>query len=556
MDNDNKENFSQTWWKWGDSNKSFHLSDYPKLKRFLENKWEKTLIEDFNLSEDDQLIEISTFTLNDFQDYYQQLEKSQFSNENLDRLKYGFGKGYQDALNILTNKNLIVPDFVLYPESEKDVSHILKQSEENGVAIMTFSGGTNVTECFSIEGNRKWVCALNMQRMNKVLEIDDISLTATFECGIYGPKLEKCLNDKGFTMGHFPQSFEFSTLGGWIATRSAGQESGKYGKIEDMILGLKAVTPNNTIENRDYPKHAMGIDVFPLFVGSEGTLGVIVQAKMKIHQLPQSNNWVVALFKDFESGSKALRTMVQSGKHPAICRLSDHSETKMLSLLSNSEPNGLKKHFQNFMKSYLSKKGYDKPCMLMLKFIYNHTNYTTDIKQVKKLLKANDATILPAYVSTNWEDKRFSLPYLRETLIQHRILIDMFETSTYWKNLMPLYSNIKNALDQKSDYFRNGGIIFCHISHIYNTGASLYFTLMTSQEKGNELQQWNNIKEIVTSAIYDGGGAISHHHGIGKAHRKWYNQQLNIDERSLMQAIKSYLDPNDILNPGKLFDET
>ncbi|MDP6908910.1 MAG: FAD-binding oxidoreductase [Flavobacteriales bacterium] len=555
MDEKNNGAIAENWWKWGDPKKSFHLSEYPKLRVFLEEKWEKPITESLKLPGPDELVKPSLFGADEFQSIYKDLDASQFSNNDIDRLKYGFGKGYQDALNILTKKEVLLPDFVLYPQSEKDVRHILQQSEVNDISVTTFSGGTNVTECFRIEKKRKWACALNMKKMKRILEVDPVSLTVTVECGIFGPDLEKQLNEKGFTMGHFPQSFEFSTVGGWLATRSAGQESGKYGKIEDMVLRLKAVTPRSTIENRDYPKHATGIDTFPLFVGSEGTLGVIVEAKMRIHHLPKSHAWVVGLFKDFSSGASALRSMVQSGEHPAICRLSDPAETKVLSLLSNTEPTGVKKLFQNLMKSYLKGKGYTEPSMLMMKFLGSSEETSVAARNSKQILRNNGAVILPGSVSSNWEEKRFSLPYLRETVIQHRILIDMFETSTYWDNLMPLYAHIKKSLEEKSDYFEKGNVLFCHISHIYKTGASLYFTLLASQEEGNELAQWENIKEIVTTAIFEKKAAISHHHGIGRTHRKWYNQQLNPDERSLLKAIKSHLDPKGVLNPGKLFDE-
>ncbi|HIN40702.1 MAG TPA: FAD-binding oxidoreductase, partial [Flavobacteriales bacterium] len=364
------------------------------------------------------------------------------------------------------------------------------------------------------------------------------------------------LNNKGLTLGHFPQSFEFSTLGGWIATRSAGQESGKYGKIEDMVLGLKAVTPKFILENKDFPKHASGIDTYPLLVGSEGTLGVIVEAKMKINPIPKAHSWIVALFKDFDSGANALRKMVQSGLHPCISRLSDKTETQMLSLLNNAETKGLKKLMQTLTKSYLKNKGFDKPCMLMLQFVNNGPEDKSTIKHAKKILRKRKAVILPSSMASNWESNRFSLPYIRESLIQHRILLDTFETSTYWRNLIPLYEHIKEDLRKKSDYFDKGGILFCHISHSYKTGASLYFSLIAIQEKGNEMAQWNKIKELVTTAIYEGGGAISHHHGIGKAHKKWYNKQLSNDERLLLKTIKSHLDPEGILNPGKLYDET
>lgn len=549
-----------TWWKWGDPDKSIHLNRYPKLKRFLEEKWNKKLVDDLKLPENVSHIPATSYTIADLKSIFPNLKPDQFSIDNNDRLRYAIGKSYHDIIRIFISDKVKAPDFILFPESQDDIVHILKQTEKHKINIITFSGGSNVTGAVEIENKEVPVCSLNMQRMNRLIDIDTISYTATFEAGIYGPQLEKILNEQGFTLGHFPQSFEFSMLGGWLATRSAGQESGLYGKIEDMVLGLKVITPQGVIEHADYPKHASGIDIYPLFIGSEGTLGVIVQAKMRIHRKPQKYKWVVALFKDFESGAAALRNMVQSGIHPAVSRLSDPEETKILSLFSNVVRKGVKKLIHNLMKSYLISKGYQKPCILMLRFaIENESNgracpSTTAAKAAAQIAKAYQAKLLPASVSANWEKSRFELPYLRDTLIEHHILIDTFETVTYWKDLLTLYDHIKNTLNKESDYFEKGGLLFCHISHIYQTGASLYFTLIAPQEKGNELNQWIEIKEIVSNAITDHGGAISHHHGIGKDHRSWYLQKLTSGEQELLKVIKQHLDPNDILNPGKLFD--
>jgi len=551
------KNNNITWWKWGNIDGDVHLSDFPKLITYLEDKWQVKLNDDLLLPSNDELIDKSSFLLDDFKQIFSELDEKIFSNADIDRLKYGFGKAYQDAIDILTKQEHRFPDFVLFPENEKEIEYILRTATENNIDIITFSGGTNVTECLSISSEKKLVCALNMTSLADLIEIDKISLTATFQCGIYGPQLEKILQKEGFTMGHFPQSFEFSTLGGWLATRSAGQESGKYGKIEDMVLGLKVITPKGIISHRDYPKHATGLDTFRLFLGSEGTLGIITQAKMKIHRLPKHETWVVAIFKDFSSGSNALRELVQTGIHPAICRLSDDNETNLLSLLDSSkQAAGIIKLLQDIYKKHLFKKGYSKPCILMMKFLDNHKIPSSKITLVKQTLKNNQAVILPAKISSNWESKRFSLPFLRETVIQHRILIDMFETSIYWKDIMSLYNRVNEDLKEKSDYFSNGGILFCHISHIYTSGASLYFTLLAPQEKGREKQQWGNIKAIVTSSIFEMKAAISHHHSIGKAHGKWYNMQLNEQEKILLKNIKSNLDPNNILNPGKLYDES
>ncbi len=542
----------QTWWKWGDSEKSFHLNDYPKLKDYLEQKWNKKLVPDFQPAYIFEKIKDETFSIDKFKAIFTKLKPEQFCNSKNERLKFALGKSYSDVIRVFKDSIVSAPDFILSPETEEEITYILHQCETNQITVITFGGGTNVTGAFNYP-NQGITCTLNLKRLNKLLEIDTISNTALFEAGITGPELEHLLNEKGFTLGHFPQSFEYSTLGGWIATRSAGQESGLYGKIEDMVLGLTVITPRGILTHEDYPKHASGIDIHPLFIGSEGTLGVITKAKVKISKKPEKYNWVVAIFKDFESGSNAVQEMVQSGIHPAICRLSDPMETKILSFFSHSEKKGIKKIIHAFLKKRLAAQGFDKPALLMMRFAIMNESTETEIKIAKKIIRTK-GKLLPADMSAGWEKRRFSLPYLRDTLIEHRILIDTFETVTYWKNLIPLYNSVTDALKSSSDFYDNGGVLFCHISHTYETGASLYFTMIAPQNRNKEMEQWKVLKSVVSDAIVQHNGAISHHHGIGKDHRKWYLQKLSKESRLLLLAIKKQLDPKGILNPGNLFD--
>lgn len=545
---------NQTLWKWGDPDKSFHLNSYPKLRNFLEHTWNKKLVDDFKPAFIFEKIAKETFSVNQFQDIFPNLKLNQFSNSKNERLKFALGKSYFDVIRVFTDAVVSAPDFVLSPNTEGEVYYILQQCEIHGISVITFSGGSNVTGAFD---HKKLgvTCTLNLRKLNKLLEIDTVSNTATFEAGIMGPELEKLLNEKGFTLGHFPQSFEYSALGGWIATRSAGQESGLYGKIEDMVLGLTVVVPRGIITHEDYPKHASGIDIHPLFMGSEGTLGVITKAKVKISRTPKKYKWIVAIFKDFNTGTKTVQELVQAGVHPAICRLSDPMETKMLSFFSHSENTGIKKMIQDFYKKRLKSQGFGKPSLLMLRFAIKNEADEATVKMAKRIIKTFDSKLLPSNISADWESNRFSLPYLRDTLIEHRVLIDTFETVAYWKNLIPLYNSVSVALKATSNFFDKGGILFCHISHSYETGASLYFTIIAPQELDNEVAQWKKIKSVVSEAIIINNGAISHHHGVGKDHRKWYLQKLGVEARLLLQAIKAHLDPKDILNPGSLFDE-
>ncbi len=544
-------NDNSNLWRWGNTANAVHLSHFPKLKLFLENKFGAKLNADVKIPA--LKISPSRFSESEVKSIFPELKQNQISLKDEDRLRYTFGKSYYDVIKFITNQNFFSPDFVLFPETTEEISGILKQAVKNKIKIVTFAGGSNVVGAFDMDASSP-MCVLNVQRLNKLVEIDNLSHTAEFEAGIFGPELEKILNDKNFTLGHFPQSFEFSTLGGWLALRSAGQESGLYGKIEDIVLQMKIITPSGIIEDIGFPRHACGPDFQHLFLGSEGTLGIIAQAKLRIHKKPEKYFWKIALFRNFENGSEALREIIQSGIHPAIARLSDAAETQVSSLIGHTEKGLMQKLIQSAMKSWLKSKGYTEPCVLMMRFaVRNESDYTA-AKAAVQISEKYGAQKMPSSLAANWENSRFSLPYLRDTLVEHRVLIDTFETVTTWKNLTPIYHHIKNALKSNSDYFDKGGILLCHISHVYETGASLYFTLIAPQEKGKEIQQWQSLKKIVSDAIIKNGGAISHHHGIGKDHQNWYLQQINPETKKLLQAIKNHLDPENILNPGKLTD--
>lgn len=545
---------NSNFWKWGNPEKQSHLSHYPKLKLFLEKKFNTPLKEDFITPDVTAFIKPSRFKEEEIRSSFPTLKTDQISFDKVIRLRNTFGKSYNDIIRSLTLKEIAAPDFILFPETTEDIVAILKSAGERQIKITTFSGGSNVVGAFDQEIPVPFG-VLNMERMSRLVELDECSHTATFEAGIFGPALEQILHEKGFTLGHFPQSFEFSTLGGWLAMRSAGQESGLYGKIEDMLLWIKVITPSGIIENIDFPKHACGIDVHQIFLGSEGTLGIIAQAKMRIHKKPEKYIWKIALFRNFEKGSEAVREIIQSGIHPAIIRLSDVQETQMYSLLSHTEKSGFKKWMEGIFKARLKAKGYAEPSILMMRFALRNPGDQQTAESAMKIALSNEACPMPSSIASNWENSRFSLPYLRDTLVEHRVLIDTFETVAYWKNLQTLYHGVKDTLKSESDYFDKGGILFCHISHAYETGASLYFTLMAKQETGNESAQWQNLKKIVSDAIIKNKGAISHHHGIGKDHRQWYLKHINPATKKILQSIKHNLDPENILNPGKLSDE-
>lgn len=543
-------------WRWGDPERSVSLADFPELRAFLEARWETSLDPDFEPPDGTRHLPETRLSEDDVRDTFPDLQPRQCSTADDDRLAHALGKSYHDLIRLFTGTPVPAPDVVVYPDSVEDLRHIVERASGREIELITFSGGSSVTGALEVEdGADRPTASLDMRRLDEPVALDERSHTATFQAGIAGPDLESHLREHGLTLGHFPQSFEHSTLGGWLATRSAGQESGAYGKIEDMVLGMKVVTPAGLIETTGYPRHASGVDTYPLFLGSEGTLGVIAEATLRVRRRPDEYQWLAALFEAFEAGIEGVRHVLQSGLRPGIVRLSDPMETRFLSTVSDGERTGLSRLVRAVTKRYLRWRGFTEPCLLVLgQPVLSDADRAT-MRAAKSVLERHGARFVPTASASTWEEQRFALPYLRDSLLEHRLLIDTFETVAHWDDAADLYRHVFRALDEESDYFEAGGLLFCHLSHVYETGTSLYFTLLAPQERGHEVEQWRELKRIATEAVVERGGAVSHHHGVGKDHREWYRRGLSDEERALLGAIKGHLDPAGVLNPGKLFDD-
>jgi len=388
--------------------------------------------------------------------------------------------------------------------------------------------------------------------MNKVLELDAVSLTAIVEAGISGPDLEDALNSKGFSLCHFPQSFQFSVLGGWIATRSAGQVSTKYGKVEDMVESLTLISPKGRVDTKAVPASASGPELKQILIGSEGMLGVITKAKMRIHRLPEVRRYEGLMFKSFREGITAIRETMQSGIIPAMMRLSDPDET-MVSLMLSSQ-----RSMQKLGLWMLERLGYVPPqrCVMILGVEGGHTAARAEREVAVSACKRNGAFAIGKGVGSTWLNERFELPYLRDVLLDHCILVDTLETATTWDRLEELHGEVKKSIENAMAEMGVTGLAFAHVSHAYSDGASIYYTLVAPQVKGKETQQWVSIKKAATDCIMRNGGTLSHHHGIGKDHAPWIKQELGENGLALVRAVKKQLDPEGIMNPGKLLGST
>lgn len=471
------------------------------------------------------------------------------------RLTYSLGKSYRDLIQLRRGHIPNPTDVVVFPDSEDQIVNLLALAEAGQIAVVPFGGGTSVVGGVEPQGTRPTL-TVSLSRLNRVLSIDDRSQTVTAEAGILGPDLETALNQRGFTLNHFPQSFEFSTLGGWIATRSAGQASTKYGKIEAMVLGARMGTPRGWVDAHAAPARATGPSLVQLLVGSEGAFGILTQATLRVWPQPRFEKECGWLFRDLHSGAEALRAIMQSGLSPALARLSDEAETRTTFWMREGRT-GWANLRQKLSLAALTRAGgsFEHGALLLLRFEGNDECALHEAYHAQGLCQAHGALRLGAGPVRSWRRDRFHTPYLRDVLIDHGILVDTVETATEWDNVEALHHQINSTVTQAIADTGSKALVLTHLSHVYRDGASLYITFLARSTRGRELEQWQHIKDAATDCIMQHGGTLSHHHGVGYEHAKWLAQENSAAGLEALRAVKRALDPHMIMNPVKVFED-
>jgi alkyldihydroxyacetonephosphate synthase len=464
------------------------------------------------------------------------------------RVLHAAGKGYPDLVRLRSGSAEQAPDAVVYPESSDQVRALLDLCGERGVAVVPFGGGTSVVGGVEpIRGQFDVLIALDLSRMAELGAVDTRSLTAELGPGLRGPQAEAALGHSGLTLGHFPQSFEYATVGGWVATRSAGQASTGFGKIEDMVVGLRCVSPSGEIDSRPLPASAAGPQLRELLVGSEGVLGVITAATLKVRPRPHERRYEAWMFKGFPEGADGFRQLEQQGAAPDVARLSDEAETLM-----SFELAGGRSLAGRIGRSYVRARGYAGGCLAIVGFEGEPGPVAQRRARAARLLRTAGALPLGRGAGRAWERSRFAAPYLRDALLDNCIMVETLETAAQWSGLMDLYAAVGGAIRSALDGRGTPPLVMCHVSHLYPNGASLYFTFMAAQEEGAELEQWRAAKSAATDAIVEAGGTITHHHAVGRDHAAWLPREVGELGIELLQAAKRSLDPAGIMNPGKL----
>jgi alkyldihydroxyacetonephosphate synthase len=451
------------------------------------------------------------------------------------RLLHAGGKSTPDLLRRRSADAQDAPDAVVFPADHDQVLAVLGYCSEHGIAVVPFGGGTSVVG--GVDPARdgfEAVLALDLRRLDTLGALDEVSGTATLGAGLTGPQAEKLLAAQGFSLGHFPQSFEFASIGGFAATRSSGQASAGYGRFDDMIQHLRVATPSGTMDLGRAPASAAGPDLRELFSGSEGTLGVITEVTLRVHRTPETIAYQAWSFPDFTTGAAALRAVVQTGAAPTVLRLSDEAETG-LNLARSGDIGGTPV----------------TGCLAVTTFEGTASHVDARSAEAYALLAAAGGTALGERPAREWEHGRFAAPYLRDALLDTGILCETLETATSWSNLADLKAKVTAALTGSLGAQGTPPLVMCHISHTYPTGASLYFTIIAKQ-LDDPIAQWLETKHAAGDAIAAAGGTITHHHAVGRDHRPWMSGEIGDLGVRVLRAVKQAVDPAGILNPGKL----
>jgi alkyldihydroxyacetonephosphate synthase len=465
-----------------------------------------------------------------------------------ERVRHAAGKGYPDLVRMRAGEPDGAPDAVVHPAGHDQVRAVLDLCARASLAVVPFGGGTSVVGGVApLRGDHGGVLSLDMGRMGTVLELDSESSTVKVQAGIRAPALERHLAARGLTLGHFPQSFEYVSLGGCAATRSAGQASTGYGAIEKMVLGLRFAAPATDIALAAVPASAAGPGLRQLLVGSEGTLGVISELALRVRPAPRERIYEGVFFEDFDGGVGALRELAREHALPDVARLSDEPETRMSLALAGS--GGLKGRVG---RAYLGLRGYRAGCLAIFGFEGTPGELASRRRRALQLARAHGGLAVGRSPGQAWLASRFAAPYLRDELLTHGVMVETLETATQWSSLRSLHRAVGRAIAEALEACGTPGLVMCHVSHVYETGASLYFTFIARQSEDDAIGQWRRAKEAASRAILAGGGTITHHHAVGRDHAPWMLDELGGGGVAVLRALKAELDPSAIMNPGKL----
>lgn len=468
------------------------------------------------------------------------------------RLLHARGQSLPDWVALRSGRIGTYPDGVACPEDETQVQALFAYARQSGARLIPYGGGTSVVGHINPRPGPTPVLTVDLSRLNRLLDLDETSRLATFGAGVVGPDLERQLNARGYTLGHYPQSFELSTLGGWIAARSSGQQSYYYGRIEDLFAGGHIETPQGRLELPCLPASAAGPDLRQVILGSEGRMGIITRAALRVRPLPAREAFYGVFFRSWEAGAAAMRQIAQDGAPVSMARLSNAQETETTLRLSGKDD------FVAFAERGLGLIGYGPGRCLMIFGVTGGPGITGyALRQARSITRAHGGLFTGQMAGKIWRKSRFLTPYLRNVLWERGYAIDTLETAVSWNQVLTTAEATQAALRAALEPWNERNLVFAHLSHLYTDGASIYVTYLfrRAADPDETLERWQAMKAAASQAVLACGGTISHQHGVGQDHAPYLSAEKGALGMTLLRQAVQTFDPDGLLNPGKLLME-
>jgi alkyldihydroxyacetonephosphate synthase len=478
------------------------------------------------------------------------------STDALDRVVHARGKSLRDLVRQRAGDLGRVPDAVVRPGSEDELAAVVRVALDADAVVIAFGGGSNISGSLEAPaGERRTVLSVDLGRLDAVLSVDPVARLAEVQAGVSGPSLEAQLNARGWTVGHFPDSFTHSTLGGWIATRSSGMQSDKYGDIADLTRGLRVVTPSGLLVVRPVPSTSTGPSVREMVLGSEGRLGIISSATVQIHRRPAQRVILGYLFPTWAASLAAMNEIAAHETSPSVTRVSDPAETQF-SFATRKRSSPLERLGSAGLMTYLRRRrGFDLDamCLAFIGYEGSERHVRRQRRLVQRIVTSHGGLCIGSGPGALYDQKKFDTPYIRDFLLDRGVLADVSETAAPWSGLAPLYDAVTTAARGTFADLGVRGYVMCHLSHSYHSGACLYFTFaLTPSGTREPLDEYGAVKSAIQQAFVDTGATLSHHHAVGTEHAPWLREDISGPGVTMLEALFDGVDPGRNLNPGKI----
>jgi alkyldihydroxyacetonephosphate synthase len=546
------------WWGWGVEGVSFHHENKPGFRPFLI----KIIDLDVNtppaapMSLDDLPIPAPLISDQLLAELTDAVGADNVVQDDLDRIVHTYGKSARDLLRIRAGDIPRAPDVVVYPGNEAEVQLIVDRAVAADAVIIPYGGGTSFSGSLSVpEDETRPVISLDLGRLNQLIDIDEESGLARIQAGALGPDLEEQLGGRGWVLGHYPDSFTHSTLGGWVATRSSGMQSDKYGDISDIARGMRVVMPGKVLEVRPIPATSTGPSVREMVLGSEGRLGVITEVTVQVRRIPEARVILGYLFPSWEAGLAAMQDISTTDAHPSITRVSDARETAFsFATRKKSSRISISSLISKGLMKVLERRGWklDEVCLSFIGYEGGKAHVARQKKIVKDIVGRHGGILVGKGPGELYDQKKFDSPYIRDFLLDRGAIADVSDTAAPWSKLMPLYTNVMAAAEKAFAQVGVTGWIMCHLSHSYYSGACLYFTFGFKHDGVDPLGQYERVKNAIQQVFVDSDGTLSHHHAVGTEHAAWLEQDISAPGVHMIDGLFTAMDPGRNFNPGKI----